>query len=343
MKKFFITLIVTVSVLALLVNFVGNIFLEESSRKALNYVDYYASDYGLKVKGLDFREASISSVNSVGWKGIFGAFEFKEYGIPNRLSISSLDLNFHSTSLAQIVARGVQVTPEKTQNQNSSLSESIRGGKYLIRNFRMTFPMDVLNPEEGLQTLAREMRQIMLDEKNTELRLDGERASNISLDGEAEFFTSGKYFKVRMTTKKVGRKTKIVLHKEDVRRLSPLFEKNLTDAEIGVIADYPLRAPFLLFAKEYAEAESKIALSTNPSSPEDAHRHVLWSYTLTKKFGADFAKLVTDAHEQGDTGNSDAERKRDLHNNAVGRDFAQRGIDEAKIYGLVLRSPKVRR
>lgn len=114
MKKFFITLIVTVSVLALLVNFVGNILLEESSRKALNYVDYCASNFGLKIKALDFREASISSVNSVSWKGIFGTFEFQEYGIPNRLSISSLDLNFHSTSLAQIVAFGVQIAPENS-------------------------------------------------------------------------------------------------------------------------------------------------------------------------------------------------------------------------------------
>ncbi len=343
MKKFIITLIVTVSVLALLVNFVGNILLEESSRKALNYVDYYASDYGLKIKGLDFREASISSVNSVGWKGIFGAFEFKEYGIPNRLSISSVDLNFHSTSLAQVVARGVQIRPENSPKPNGSLGESIRGGKYLIRNFRMTFPMEVFNPEEGLQNLATELSQFMQDGKNSELFLEGQGASNISLDGEAEFFTSGKYFKVRMTTKKVGTQTKIVLHKEDVRRLSPLFAKELTDAEVVVIADYPLRAPFLLFAKEYAEAESRIALSTNPSSPEDAHRHVLWSYTLTKKFGAEFAKLVTDAHEQGDTGNSEAERKRDYHNNSVGIDFAQRGIDESKIYGLVLKSPRVKR
>lgn len=207
----------------------------------------------------------------------------------------------------------------------------------------MTFPMEIFNPEEGLQNLATELSQFMQDEKNAESLLEGKGASNISLDGEAEFFTSGKYYKVRMTTKKVGTQTKIVFNKNDVRSLSPLFAKLLSDAEIGVIADYPLRAPFLLFAKEYAETESKIALATNPASPEDAHRHVLWSYILTKKFGADFAKLVTDAHEKGDTGNSTEERKRDYYSNSLGRDFAQRGIDEDKIYGLVLSNPKVRR
>jgi hypothetical protein len=68
--------------------------------------------------------------------------------------------------------------------------------------------------------------------------------------------------------------------------------------------------------------------------PEDAYRHVLWSYLLTKKFGPEFAEIVTDAHETLPT-NTAAERRMDFHNNRIGRDYAQRGIRRERILWLV--------
>ncbi|WP_238314615.1 DUF6973 domain-containing protein, partial [Methylobacterium crusticola] len=80
--------------------------------------------------------------------------------------------------------------------------------------------------------------------------------------------------------------------------------------------------------KDYAETTAHNAHAKDRTIPEDAYRHVLWSYLLTKEFGPAFASRVTDAHEQGPTGNTPKERKQDYHNNAVGRRYAREGISQ---------------
>jgi hypothetical protein len=89
-----------------------------------------------------------------------------------------------------------------------------------------------------------------------------------------------------------------------------------------------------------AQKVSKEAKAQDPSFPEDAYRHVTWSYLLAKTFGADFAKRITDSHETLD-GNTENERLMDYHNNAVAREFAATGVKEAALRQLVLESPRV--
>ena len=83
-----------------------------------------------------------------------------------------------------------------------------------------------------------------------------------------------------------------------------------------------------------AKDTSKDAHKRDRSVPEDAYRHVLWSYLLTQKFGPEFAETVTDAHETLPT-NTAAERRMDFHNNRIGREFAQQGVKRERILWLV--------
>jgi hypothetical protein len=75
--------------------------------------------------------------------------------------------------------------------------------------------------------------------------------------------------------------------------------------------------------------------------PEDAYRHVLWSYLLTKEFGGAFAVEVTNAHETGKTGNTREERLMDINNNEIGREYARRGEEEQELLKLTLTDPRV--
>ena len=77
------------------------------------------------------------------------------------------------------------------------------------------------------------------------------------------------------------------------------------------------------------------------SVPEDAYRHVLWSYLLTQEFDAEFAEKVTDAHEIGSTTNTEAEHRMDYNNNAVGRRYAAEGVAEPEVLSRVRRDPAV--
>jgi hypothetical protein len=125
----------------------------------------------------------------------------------------------------------------------------------------------------------------------------------------------------------------VTLDERAVRRVTRLFGQALTAQEISLLSRFPLRSAELVSIKERAIHESHRAYLDNRAVPEDAYRHVLWSYLLTRKFGESFAKLVTDAHEnEGASDNdNDADHRMDLANNAAGRSYAARGVGEDQI------------
>jgi len=79
----------------------------------------------------------------------------------------------------------------------------------------------------------------------------------------------------------------------------------------------PRAAPAAL--AQTAELEAARLKARDPLFPDDAYRHVYWSWLLTREFGAAFAERVTDAHEEGTTYEyGEAARRMDLRNNALG-------------------------
>jgi hypothetical protein len=75
----------------------------------------------------------------------------------------------------------------------------------------------------------------------------------------------------------------------------------------------------------------------------------LWSFLLTREYGPDFAREVTDAHELTDDPeekkdpDAEAHHNRDLNNNEVGRRYADLGYSEAAILSHVMTDPTVLR
>ena len=61
----------------------------------------------------------------------------------------------------------------------------------------------------------------------------------------------------------------------------------------------------------------------------------------TLEFGPEFAERVTDAHEEGRTGNTPAQRRMDYANNDVGRGLALEGFPEDAILEFVRTAPSV--
>ncbi|MGE9270125.1 MAG: DUF6973 domain-containing protein [Verrucomicrobiales bacterium] len=114
----------------------------------------------------------------------------------------------------------------------------------------------------------------------------------------------------------------------------------LADEELDLLSKYPLRAPLLVLIANHAKQLSKQEAEADPSFPEDAYRHVLWSYQLTKAFGPAFAQKVTDAHETLPN-NTEDERAMDYHNNATARQFALDGVPAAELRQKVLQDPQV--
>jgi len=129
-------------------------------------------------------------------------------------------------------------------------------------------------------------------------------------------------------------------NEKDLRSLADTSGLTISDEMVHIASLYPLRAP-LMFAITWAAREESIARKrADPRFPEDAYRHVLWSFLLTKTFGPEFAKLVTDSHETL-PGNTPDERLMDYHNNAVARDLAVKGIPRTRLLRIVLKDPRV--
>ena len=133
----------------------------------------------------------------------------------------------------------------------------------------------------------------------------------------------------------------LVLNKNDLRSVAVYFDEPLYDTEVDVVSEHPFRASRLMEIRDKAQKESRRARKRDSSVPEDAYRHVLWSYLLTKEYGPEFAEKVTDAHELGASDNTEADHRMDYNNNKIGRSYALRGEKESNLLDNVRTDPKV--
>lgn len=133
---------------------------------------------------------------------------------------------------------------------------------------------------------------------------------------------------------------KIRINPEVLKSIAWQMNEELTDAETVLLADNPFLTQDLFSIMASARIESE-KYKTSDMIPEDAYRHVLWSYLLTKKYGPNFAQKVTDAHEEGDLSNTDAEHEMDYNNNAIGREYALKKYKKTEILSRMLNDTRV--
>ena len=107
-----------------------------------------------------------------------------------------------------------------------------------------------------------------------------------------------------------------------------------------VIAHYPNKVPAMLRITREAKQKSQHQKGQNNSFPEDAYRHIYWSYHLTRALGPELAKEITDAHETA-PGNSKRERQMDYHNNEVGRSYANENLSNEDIKNRALNAGEI--
>jgi hypothetical protein len=179
---------------------------------------------------------------------------------------------------------------------------------------------------------------------------EGTTPISIEFSGEGIITIKGSPHAVRVWVEHRGENYRLVADREN---LKPVSAKVLpktevpTSADIEIIAENPVKAPKLLKISSKATDTAASAHEQNPKVPETAYRHVLWSFLLTREYGPDFAKKVTDAHEfRNDPekrNNPDAETQRfqDFTNNEVGRKYAALGYNESDILNHVMTDPNV--
>jgi hypothetical protein len=341
MKKFLLILIVFLALLWIGGIVVVDFALEKASDKALEYMAAEGASRGIKVELARFEDVGLSGLRTVQWKDFTAIVNAPQYisfapGEEVVLSIGkiTLDLARLFQGVAAVTAVDIGVRVKNSPSSAGRLGEHTEGIEH--GQLKAELPIDVRDSGKLASSLVELPNQVLqfLQEGKTQIPF-GFRARSTFKIGEA-------VVKGDITTRRKNGYFFIVISPDDLRKISATLKEDLTEEEIRLLSLNPLRAQAILRITKYARVQSEAAYAKDATVPEDAYRHVLWSFLLTKQFRPEFAKQVTDAHEIGSVKrNTEADHRMDYHNNEVGREYVKKGYGEGQILQMVRTDPQV--
>jgi hypothetical protein len=160
-------------------------------------------------------------------------------------------------------------------------------------------------------------------------------------------FLRDKYKKPSSEVMEFGAQKELTVSKETIdlllQKMSAMgiIEGGASEPQKQIVQANPDRAAKIAEISYYAKSTAKQAHEINPVVPEDAYRHVLWSYLLTKEFGSKIAKEITDSYEAFEFTDSDADHRMDFNNNEIGRRYYLEGVTQENIPERVINDPAV--
>jgi hypothetical protein len=170
-------------------------------------------------------------------------------------------------------------------------------------------------------------------EKLKALLFENLAAGDVAFSGEVVVVVGDVEQVAKLYTERMGETFRLRFREEDIRVIAQAKGLDLVPEQIEIVSLYPLRAPVLLTLTDQARALA-VQYAPNDVWLQDAMRHVIWSFLLTRTFGPEFATTVTDAQELR-PGNTPDERAMDFHNNAIGRRLFEDNVPLADLANRV--------
>lgn len=296
---------------------------------------------GIHIKNLDFKTAKLKFPDTIIWQDLtLSLFAHKKPSLKNKdftLHTPQLRLKLFNFFHKKFVLSAPEFTitpsnalmPHMTKS-SSPPAEGIQKGRLQIK-FAFDF-FSLHTAKTQIDGLYRELSKLF-DE--------GKTLVPVYFSGTSYFSINNNPVRARIFTKRSqdGHYT-IQVNKEFFKTMAWYQTYEMTDAEAELLSEHPLKMVKLIEIMEYAKKKSE-KFKDIQHIPEDAYRHVLWSYLLTKEFGAKFAKRTTDAHEIGDFSNTEADHEMDYTNNAIGREYAINNYKKEDILRQVLNDPNI--
>jgi hypothetical protein len=341
MKKFLLTLITVLALLIVCGIMVVDFVLEKASKKALEYLAAEGASRGIKVEFARFEDVGLSGFRAVRWNNFVAVVNAPKYialspGEDVILSIGEINLDLPRLlkGVAAITADdiGVRVKRNPTPSESSGAQmEGLDQGQ-----LRVELPLDLTDKGNAAASLGE------VPEKVLQFLQEGKTQIPFGFRAKSTFKIGGSVVGADITTKKQSGYYFLVMSPDDLRKITAMTKADLTEEEIRLVSLRPLLAPALFKITNYARTQSEVAYAKDATVPEDAYRHVLWSFLLTKEFGPEFAERVTNAHEIGAVNrNTEADHQMDYNNNKVGRDYAKAGYAEGVILHKARTDPQV--
>ncbi|NJN27320.1 MAG: hypothetical protein HC819_15770 [Cyclobacteriaceae bacterium] len=204
-------------------------------------------------------------------------------------------------------------------------------GKLENGYMKTRIPLYLKTPVESAKIILAEMKKLF-NQNHTPMDLELEADALLGIDG--------KEIKVGLFTQRQDNLTYLRLNEQDILKAADEFDLELAEKEAQIISEHPGKVPAMIKITRDAKKLSELEKSKNPRFPEDAYRHIYWSYHLTRTFGPELSKEITDAHETL-PGNTKKERSMDYHNNEVARKFADETLSAEEIKDRVLNAPEI--
>jgi hypothetical protein len=349
MKKLSLFLIIFILILGAGLYFASGVILARVSVKMLDYIVGNVRIPNLEYTRPIFRSVRPRSLTAVAWTDVslnatLVRDEISKTTEEVSMSIGEMTISLESFSERTILLslEGLStVTKEKGPGLGVAGAGTRMEGGYFEIVLRLT-GFGAADIRAQLSTLREEIHRLLLL---------GVTRIPISFSATAMFEIQGKPCAAKFLVETKGEEYRLVMDKNDLTKIAALSTgKKPNPVDIAVIARNPLKAAQLMKIRDKAETAAQLAAQQNPKIPEDAYRHTLWSYLLTKMYGEPFAKEVTDAHEAymdeeeiGKAGliNWNSASYQDLVNNAAGRQYAAMGYPESSILERVLTDPAI--
>ncbi|MCK5701388.1 MAG: hypothetical protein KAI29_09555 [Cyclobacteriaceae bacterium] len=320
-------------VLFLIVYFSANYVLKKLAVKAVAELKPRLEQKGIMIENFNYKNILLNSYNSCAvteidldfhlTKKMYAKESFKARFNANSITVRFADFN-NPSFFFTLKDFALFIEPEENSTKKPF-------GKLENGYLKSRIPLYLKNPEESAREILAEVKTLFRENKTP---IDLEITADVLLGIDE------KEVKVGLYTERIESWTYLKFDDRDILEAAKEFELDLAEKEAEIIANHPSKVPALIKITRDAKRLSEFELSKNASFPEDAYKHIYWSYHLTREFGADLAKEITDAHETIPN-NTENERKMDYHNNKVGRKYANEILSLNEIKKRVLASNEV--
>ncbi len=349
MKKLFIFFVSVLLILGAGLYFASGPILARVSNKMIDSIIGNVRIPHLEYTRPAFKNVRLRSLSAVTWTDVSlnaRLVRNEAFKTSEEISVNIGELTISMESFSQrtflLTAEGLSaVAKEKGPGMGVAGAGNRMEGGYLEIELRLT--------GFGAADMHAELRN--LKEELYRFSTLGVTRIPLSFAATQTFEVQGKPCTAKFSVVNSGEEYRLVMDEDDLKKIAALLTgKKPNPVDIAVIARNPLKAPMLLRIRDKAEMAAQRAAPQDPNFPEDAYRHTLWSYLLTKMYGEKFAKEATDAHEAYADEEEiqkmgriswESASYQDLVNNAVGRQYAAMGYPESAILERVLTDPAI--
>mgnify|MGYP005848380375 CR=1 FL=1 len=329
MKKLLKVIVILIVIVAALF-WAGSRILEYGAKRSLPVLRSLLNDRGLQVRELDFSKLRFTSYNRLTIFDCQTALAVPGGEMPIESSFYAGRVDLELTALAKPAVRlscdQFSIFAERNRDIPGTTFGRLDHGYWSSGK-----AIEIRRLGSEVNRYLAQLQQLFNEEfLDTDMRL---RA-------QVTLISRGRQAQAYLYTVQEAQGTRLRFETADIQKAAEIFALDLSPDEVEIIALFPMRAPIIMRLTSDARTTGKNARRLNPAVPEDAYRHVLWSYLLTRQFDPAFAEQVTNAHEVLPT-NTAAERRMDFINNRIGRSYAQRGVPQDRILSLVMSDPQV--